>query len=54
MRPASFGYRGEPRRVAPVGLRFRFGHWYLVAWDLERAGAENLPGRPNGRRGGAG
>ena len=34
---ASFGYRGEPRRVAPVGLRFRFGHWYLVAWDLERA-----------------
>jgi predicted DNA-binding transcriptional regulator YafY len=34
---ASFGYRGEPRSVAPVGLRFRFGHWYLVAWDLERA-----------------
>jgi proteasome accessory factor C len=34
---ASFGYRGEPRRVAPVGLRFRFGHWYLVAWDLERS-----------------
>jgi proteasome accessory factor C len=34
---ASFAYRGEPRRVAPVGLRFRFGHWYLVAWDLERS-----------------
>ena len=24
------------RVVAPVGLWFRFGHWYLVAWDLER------------------
>jgi proteasome accessory factor C len=34
---ARFAYRGEPRRVAPVGLRFRFGHWYLVAWDLERS-----------------
>ncbi len=34
---ARFTYRGEPRLVAPVGLRFRFGHWYLVAWDLERA-----------------
>ena len=34
---ASFAYRGEPRQVAPVGLRFRFGHWYLVAWDLERS-----------------
>ena len=34
---ARFGYRGEPRWVAPVGLRFRFGHWYLVAWDLERS-----------------
>ncbi len=34
---ARFAYRGEPRLVAPVGLRFRFGHWYLVAWDLERA-----------------
>ncbi len=22
--------------MAPVGLWFRFGHWYLVAWDLER------------------
>jgi len=34
---AGFSYRGEPRRVAPVGLWFRFGHWYLVAWDLDRA-----------------
>ena len=23
-------------RVIPAGLWFRFGHWYLVAWDLER------------------
>jgi predicted DNA-binding transcriptional regulator YafY len=34
---ATFAYRGESRQVAPVGLRFRFGHWYLVAWDVERA-----------------
>src|SRR5271157_1845834 len=34
---AGFSYRAETRRVAPVGLWFRFGHWYLVAWDLERA-----------------
>jgi predicted DNA-binding transcriptional regulator YafY len=33
---ASFDYRSDARRVAPVGLWFRFGHWYLVAWDLER------------------
>ncbi|HEX4434076.1 MAG TPA: WYL domain-containing protein [Acidimicrobiales bacterium] len=33
---AAFAYRGEQRRVAPVGLWFRFGHWYLVAWDLDR------------------
>jgi proteasome accessory factor C len=33
---AGFSYRAEMRRVAPVGLWFRFGHWYLVAWDLER------------------
>jgi proteasome accessory factor BC len=32
----SFSYRGARRRVAPAGLWFRFGHWYLVAWDLER------------------
>jgi proteasome accessory factor C len=36
---ADFVYRGAPapRHVAPVGLWFRFGHWYLVAWDLDRA-----------------
>src|SRR5580692_6928488 len=34
---AAFAYRGAPRRVGPVGLWFRFGHWYLVAWDLDRA-----------------
>jgi proteasome accessory factor C len=33
---ASFTYRHTARRVAPAGLWFRFGHWYLVAWDLER------------------
>jgi len=33
---AAFSYRGAPRRVVPVGLWFRFGHWYLVAWDLDR------------------
>ncbi len=33
---AAYSYRAEARRVAPVGLWFRFGHWYLVAWDLER------------------
>jgi predicted DNA-binding transcriptional regulator YafY len=33
---ASFMYRRQARRVAPAGLWFRFGHWYLVAWDLER------------------
>ena len=33
---AAFVYRSEERRVAPVGLWFRFGHWYLVAWDLDR------------------
>jgi proteasome accessory factor BC len=33
---ASFAYRQTSRRVAPAGLWFRFGHWYLVAWDLER------------------
>jgi proteasome accessory factor C len=33
----TFAYRAEERRVAPVGLWFRFGHWYLVAWDLSRS-----------------
>ena len=34
---AAFAYRGDRRTVAPVGLWFRFGHWYLVAWDLDRS-----------------
>jgi predicted DNA-binding transcriptional regulator YafY len=34
---ATFAYRAEERSVAPVGLWFRFGHWYLVAWDLTRS-----------------
>jgi predicted DNA-binding transcriptional regulator YafY len=33
----SFAYRHEARQVAPAGIWFRFGHWYLVAWDLDRA-----------------
>jgi proteasome accessory factor C len=33
---ASFSYRQGTRRVVPAGLWFRFGHWYLVAWDLDR------------------
>ena len=32
----TFSYRGIERRVAPAGLWFRFGHWYLVAFDLSR------------------
>ena len=38
----SFSYRGGTRRVAPAGLWFRFGHWYLVAWDLEREGVRTF------------
>ncbi len=33
----SFTYRNGRRRVTPAGLWFRFGRWYLVAWDLDRA-----------------
>jgi predicted DNA-binding transcriptional regulator YafY len=33
---ASFTYRTVVRRVTPAGLWFRFGRWYLVAWDLDR------------------
>jgi len=28
-----FGYRGRQRSVAPYGLSFRNGHWYLVAGE---------------------
>jgi proteasome accessory factor B len=33
---ATFEYRGAPRQVDPAGLRFRGGHWYLVAFDRDR------------------
>ena len=40
---ASFSYRtGRDRRVAPLGLWFRFGHWYLVAWDLDSHGVRTF------------
>ncbi len=41
---ATFAYRGggRARVVAPVGLWFRFGHWYLVAWDIEREGVRTF------------
>jgi proteasome accessory factor C len=39
---AKFDYRGEARRVAPVGVWFRFGHWYAVAWDLDRDGVRTF------------
>jgi proteasome accessory factor C len=32
----AFTYRGAGRRVAPAGLAFRRGRWYLGAWDLDR------------------
>ena len=48
---ASFAYRAEQRRVAPVGLWFRFGHWYLVAWDLDAVRRADLQGGPDRREG---
>jgi predicted DNA-binding transcriptional regulator YafY len=38
----SFAYREGSRRVAPAGLWFRFGHWYLVAFDLDRVGVRTF------------
>ncbi len=32
----SFGYRGRQRTVDVAGLRFRQGHWYLVAYERDR------------------
>ena len=32
----TFAYRGEERAVAPAGLWFRGGRWYLVGWDRDR------------------
>ncbi|HUZ09741.1 MAG TPA: WYL domain-containing protein [Acidimicrobiales bacterium] len=47
-----FAYRGLGRRVAPGGLWFRSGHWYLVGWDRDRAAArtfrvDRMEGRPD-------
>ena len=38
----SFTYRGEPRSVAPAGLWFRGGRWYLVGWDRGRQAARTF------------
>ncbi len=38
----TFSYRGRPRRVAPAGLWFRGGHWYLVGWDTDRDAARTF------------
>lgn len=35
-REATFGYRGEERRVRPLRLRFAKGRWYLTAHDIGR------------------
>jgi proteasome accessory factor B len=37
-----FGYRGEPRRVAPASLRFFGGWWYLVGLDLDKQAARTF------------
>jgi predicted DNA-binding transcriptional regulator YafY len=36
--PVSFSYHGRQRELAPGGLWFRRGRWYLVGWD-HHAGA---------------
>ena len=56
----TFSYRGETRRVAPGGLSFRRGRWYLVGWDRGRDGARTfridriegqpVPGEPGSGR----
>ena len=38
----TFIYRGEERTVAPSGLRFRSGRWYLVGWDRTRGAARTF------------
>jgi predicted DNA-binding transcriptional regulator YafY len=37
-----FSYRREHRHVDPAGLRFRSGHWYLVAHDRVRGDARTF------------
>ncbi|MHB1960762.1 MAG: helix-turn-helix transcriptional regulator [Acidimicrobiales bacterium] len=37
-----FDYRGATRRVAPGGVRFRRGRWYLTGWDLDRSGGRSF------------
>jgi proteasome accessory factor C len=47
----TFSYRGQGRRVAPAGLWFRSGRWYLAGWDHDRHGGrtfrvDRIEGRP--------
>lgn len=37
-RPVRFSYRGQPRRVEPWAMTYRRGAWYLLGWDLDKAG----------------
>lgn len=37
-----FSYRGAARSVAPAGLWFREGRWYLVGWDRDRQAARTF------------
>jgi proteasome accessory factor C len=55
----TFGYRGESRRVAPAGLWFRAGRWYLIGWDHVRAAertfrVDRIEGLPVPQRAGTG